>query len=345
MASHRTLAVQTALLVFLTVLQGGHSTLRGTASRGTQDADGPATAKPGDGVGGGPPGARGASGNGRPGRRADFPTDISLPEQGARGQRAIDLLGSRLGDVAAAYGRDATGLADLLLRDGDVRVDTAGRLFVVESLSVVPPLADSVNRTALPASGPRSLDLLDGTVDNLAATFTLHSRPGAARTIYLDFDGATISGTIWNAGTVDPIIAAPYDTDGNLGAFSDAEKAAIQGIWQRVAEDFAPFEVDVTTEEPAPDALYRSSASDNVYGTTVRGCDHTLPLWFCCTSEEIVGASAPHSMVVDWFLEKLRPVMTHTLAQSAKKDVRRQLLLVHTRCSGVFTTRQGTLVW
>jgi hypothetical protein len=44
----------------------------------------------------------------------------------------------------------------------------------------------------------------------------------------------------------------------------------IQYIWQRVAEDFAPFDVDVTTQAPAPEALTRASSTDTVFGTTVR---------------------------------------------------------------------------
>ena len=43
----------------------------------------------------------------------------------------------------------------------------------------------------------------------------------------------------------------------------------IQAIWQRVVEDYAPFDVDVTTEAPPADRLTRSGSTDNVFGTTV----------------------------------------------------------------------------
>ena len=43
----------------------------------------------------------------------------------------------------------------------------------------------------------------------------------------------------------------------------------IQNIWKRVAEDYSPFDVDVTTEEPAADALTRSSSSDDTFGNRV----------------------------------------------------------------------------
>jgi hypothetical protein len=79
----------------------------------------------------------------------------------------------------------------------------------------------------------------------------LHSRPGAGYTIFLDFDGATLEKTAWNASSRSTTMkAGPYDTDGKPGKFAASEVDEIVDIWRRVAEDFAPFEVDVTTEDP-----------------------------------------------------------------------------------------------
>ncbi len=85
-----------------------------------------------------------------------------------------------------------------------------------------------------------------------------HSRPGATRVLYLDFNGHNVSDTAWNfanttAGrpAVETYACRPYDTDGNEATFSDAEQAQMVEIWQRVAEDYSAFDVDVTTEEPA----------------------------------------------------------------------------------------------
>ncbi|HYQ70434.1 MAG TPA: hypothetical protein VET88_00750 [Gammaproteobacteria bacterium] len=81
--------------------------------------------------------------------------------------------------------------------------------------------------------------------------FRLHSKPGAANTIFVDFDGASISGTAWNKQvSASELMAKPYDADGNPDAFSSAEISDMAEIWERVAEDFAPFDVDVTTEDP-----------------------------------------------------------------------------------------------
>lgn len=110
----------------------------------------------------------------------------------------------------------------------------------------------------------------------LEDTFKLHSKPGSQRTIYLDFDGATVSNTIWNTdfdGPANPGVPVPagnhpaMDLAGNGPAFSNSEKLQIQDIFQRVAEDYAPFDVDVTTEEPPAAALDRANAGDQVYGT------------------------------------------------------------------------------
>jgi hypothetical protein len=81
--------------------------------------------------------------------------------------------------------------------------------------------------------------------------FTLHSRPGAAHTIFLDFHGGVVSQTAWNAYRgVQEWNTAPYDTDGNKKTFSQAEIGDMAEIWEQVAEDFVPFDVDVTTEDP-----------------------------------------------------------------------------------------------
>ncbi|MGB5764622.1 MAG: PKD domain-containing protein, partial [Sedimenticolaceae bacterium] len=80
--------------------------------------------------------------------------------------------------------------------------------------------------------------------------FLLHSRPGSPNVVFLDFDGLVITGTSWN-GATDPLEAKPFDLDGNPGDFSPGERAAIAEIWHRLAEDLAPFDIDVTTEEPA----------------------------------------------------------------------------------------------
>jgi hypothetical protein len=101
----------------------------------------------------------------------------------------------------------------------------------------------------------------------LDQTFLLHSRPSASKVIYLDFNGHTTSGTQWNTtfnGGGDFTTPA-FSFEGD-SSFSDAEKDRIQRIWLRVVEDYVPFDVDVTTEDPGSAALTRSGASDVEWG-------------------------------------------------------------------------------
>lgn len=87
------------------------------------------------------------------------------------------------------------------------------------------------------------------------------SRPGAPVTIYLDFDGETLTGTRWNK----TIGQDPQAFEPAAGA-----DAAFQAeVWAAVAEDYAPFNVNVTTTNPGADKLYKTSDGDNEYGSHV----------------------------------------------------------------------------
>lgn len=102
----------------------------------------------------------------------------------------------------------------------------------------------------------------------LADTFTLESKPGSARTIYLDVKGATLTGTAWNNTYGSSLTFEPYSIDSTVDTnFSDAELTEIQKMWQTVAEDYAPFDVNVTLKDPGAAAIDRTSSSDLVYGT------------------------------------------------------------------------------
>jgi len=183
---------------------------------------------------------------------ANFP-DISLPDK-AQGQAALDAVGATLPDLAAAYEMHPSEFAQMLRDDPSAWLDRQGRLYFVEEL--VEYAEGDATDTLAEAQYP------------LADTFKLHSKPGASRVIYLDFDGHTTSGTAWNVGAVDPIVSPPYDTN-NDPAFSNTELANIQTMWRQAAEDFAPFDVNVTTEDPGEAAIVRSSSSDQFYGTRV----------------------------------------------------------------------------
>jgi len=118
--------------------------------------------------------------------------------------------------------------------------------------------------------GPDTTPITSVPTYPLAETFRLHSRSTATRKIYLDFDGHTTSGTPWNAawrGGAD-FTTPPFSRDANP-AFSNAELAIVQEAFRRVAEHFAPWNVDVTTEDPGVDGLRKTSAGDLSYGIRV----------------------------------------------------------------------------
>lgn len=189
--------------------------------------------------------------------RPAFP-EMNFTQRQQGGQAALEGLGNRLPDVASWYGTSVDQLRKQILFDHDVRIDAKGRIFVVEEMKAPLQGVTSANQQKL----------LDGQLMPLDQTFLMHSRPSANRTIYLDFNGATLTGTAWNSGS-GSITAKPYDIDNQPGSFSDTELQRIQYIWQRVSEDYAPFDVDVTTEAPPADRLTRSDTNDQVFGTTV----------------------------------------------------------------------------
>ncbi|QYF95010.1 PKD domain-containing protein [Massilia sp. PAMC28688] len=182
----------------------------------------------------------------------------------SHGQEALSRLGGRLPQVAAYYGKTPAEFARQMREDKSTRLDKHGRLFHMEEPAGPPP-PGYFDEALVKASGDTAQV---NAVYGFDQTFSLHSRPFSKRKIYLDFNGHTVTGTAWNSayGT-DPIIAVPYDTDGVPGTFSAAELTAIQNIWRRVSEDFAAFDVDVTTQEPAADLMTRSSGADDTFGT------------------------------------------------------------------------------
>jgi hypothetical protein len=89
-------------------------------------------------------------------------------------------------------------------------------------------------------------------VSPFPSSLIFNSRPGATNVIYVNFAGETVTGTAWNNSLGRTSIPAlPFSTDTDYANFSDAEQVAIKRIWQRMAEDFAPFNVNVTTQRPA----------------------------------------------------------------------------------------------
>ena len=103
----------------------------------------------------------------------------------------------------------------------------------------------------------------------LGDTFRLNSLPGSTYTVFLDFDGHTTAGTAWNSYfNATSFYSSAFALDGSE-SFNEAELLAIQQIWQRIAEFFSPFNINVTTQDPGAAALTYSGSGDNAYGIRV----------------------------------------------------------------------------
>ena len=77
----------------------------------------------------------------------------------------------------------------------------------------------------------------------------LQSRSGAAHVLFVDYWGGRLTDTAWNARYTsnNPIDYSAYDRDGNPGNFSSSERYSMWLAWREASEDFAPFNINVTT--------------------------------------------------------------------------------------------------
>lgn len=196
------------------------------------------------------------------------------PEPGApttdlfvSGQAAVDRLGDRAAGAAREEGLTADQVRDLLLADPTLFAAPDGQLAFFD------PMAPGEEPEFRPeaADGPVAAPPTNG------PEFQLASLPGAEKTIYLDFDGHTTTGTSWNSNyNVDTIISPPYDISGDPDTWSATELSYIRRAWALVAEDFAPWNVNVTTIAPPVEDLRRSGVGDTRWGARVVFTDDTF---------------------------------------------------------------------
>jgi hypothetical protein len=102
-----------------------------------------------------------------------------------------------------------------------------GQLWMLEKLRsdvVCDPLPPEPGQALAPREGPQE------------AVPILDSRPGAKEVIYLDFDGETVTDPSWNGGNT--IVAASFNLN----------NATINSIFDRVLEDWYPFNINLTTD-------------------------------------------------------------------------------------------------
>lgn len=176
---------------------------------------------------------------------------VEQPIAGADGASATRPPPS-LASVALAYGVSPTQLRQLAATDADLRVTPQGLLVWACGGHQQQQHAQQAQQSSAGAGSTQPW-----AVDSSSA-FALHSRPGAKLTIQLEFRGCTITDTAWNAATNTSLLStAPFDIDGDAASFGELEQQRIATIWRAVAEDFAPWAVDVTTEDVGEQAVIR----------------------------------------------------------------------------------------
>ncbi len=153
---------------------------------------------------------------------------------------AADSSDVRLAAAAAKVGWSLAKAKAVAARDRDLHLSADNRFFYVCRF-FDPSLVGSKIQT-----GPDT-STYTGTrpaVDAVTA-FQLHSRPGASKTLYLDFNGHTSPAGYWatNAVTI-----PAFKLAGTASPTDQVNLNAIRDIWLHVAEAFAAWDIDVTTD-------------------------------------------------------------------------------------------------
>ena len=156
--------------------------------------------------------------------------------------------------------------------------------FIAFQESGLQPIAAEIIAAPAPAGGVFDFSVPGGSTGGGASVPALSSNPTADQTIFLDFDGHIVRDTFWNNDNGGrPIHAEAFSTDSNAGSFSVAEVERIEEIFRRVAEDFAPFDVNVTTVDPGVAAFQaggraiRALVSTNIDSAAMGGTGNR---WF-----------------------------------------------------------------
>jgi hypothetical protein len=178
--------------------------------------------------------------------------------------------------------------------------------------STPPPVVNDNNNIVLKSS----LDL--------SKTFLLHSNPTATKTIYLDFDGHFVENTPWENG-------GDLSLGGFYSSINDTSRAEIQRIWQRVAEDFAPFNVNVTTQDPGTEALRKFGTGDDRWGIRVAFTNNRNLLTGLSITNAGGGGTAYYNSF-NWATDDVALVFNrgvYTAAETASHEIGHTLGLTH----------------
>lgn len=163
--------------------------------------------------------------------------------------------------LAANPSATAESLSELAA-DPSVWVDEQARLLYQDTMEMPTAASGPTPEAAAAAVTAQAVAPLD-------QTFELQSRPGSKHTIYLDVRGGAVTNTMWNKNN-DTIRVPAWDRDGSPTTFDDYERELLQQIWAIVAEDYAPFDVNVTLKDLGSDAILKTGPADDTFGMVAR---------------------------------------------------------------------------
>jgi hypothetical protein len=217
---------------------------------------------------------------------------VSISPTSVSAEVAMKTLGQHVAEqsrLARAGWDPSTGISKKAwasaLADESVKIGKSGRAFVIEPL-----LSEADMRAATERAVPVHTGI------SLANALSLNSRPGSLRTIYLDVNGHDVTGTAWDDndyfGSSGASRKIPgYNIQGDSNNYSTLERQNIIDMWSSVAEDFAMFDVNVTTQTPSQSALDRTNVFDTQFGVrvVVSNSSNKIAQWCGCGGVAWVG--------------------------------------------------------
>lgn len=186
-----------------------------------------------------------------------------LPSPAPAAQTLPKLSDGEVAALAATHDQTVVEFQETTTADPTLWLDRAAQLYAVDQTDPHEALPGTPSANYSPPTLVSSVDPL-----------SLHSLPGANRTLFLDFDGHDLNGSHWaTSNSADHRRYAGWDPDHDGPSFSASERARIHQVWAVIAEHYSAYNIDVTTQDPGFEGLKRSSLGDSIYGSRMMFTD------------------------------------------------------------------------